>query len=129
MSEHIQFDGRTVAVIAPEDLEEMEQEIERLRGLSDITRLDVMWQELVKERYAAENNAAILSVEVQNLRSEIERLRAELAGADCIANGWQKQNLELRRLLRFFLENVPVKYYEGSADVMSRTAEILGHRE
>ena len=33
MSELIQFDGRTVAVIAPEDLEEMEQQIKRLREL------------------------------------------------------------------------------------------------
>jgi hypothetical protein len=57
---------------------EAQAEIERLRGLSDITRLDVMWQELVKERYAAENNAARLAAEVQNLRAEIERLRKML---------------------------------------------------
>lgn len=59
----------------------LEGEIERLRGLSDITRLDVMWQELVKERYAAENNAAILAAEVQNLRSEIKQLRGLLREA------------------------------------------------
>jgi hypothetical protein len=58
-----------------------EAEIERLRGLSDITRLDVMWQELVKERYATENNAARLAAEVQNLRAEIERLRGLLKEA------------------------------------------------
>jgi len=61
--------------------------------------------------------------------AEIERLRTELAGADRIANGWAKQNVELRRLLRFFFENVPVKYHERYADVMNQTKEILGHHE
>ena len=62
-------------------------------------------------------------------KAEIERLRGELAGADRIANGWQQQKLELRRLLRFFFENVPVQYHERYADVMTRTEEILGPHE
>jgi hypothetical protein len=35
MSELIQFDGRTVAVIAPEDLEQLEEDLARLRDVID----------------------------------------------------------------------------------------------
>jgi hypothetical protein len=99
-------------------------EIERLRQESD---------DRVREA------ALAFMAEIDRLRqgersadAEIERLRAELAGADSIANGWQKQNLELRRLLRFFFKEVPdrcarLKYHESYADVMTRTEEILGH--
>jgi DNA repair exonuclease SbcCD ATPase subunit len=64
---------------------------------------------------------------VKQLEQEIERLRSVLDGADRIANGWARQNVELRRLLRFFFENVPVSHHEGYADVMKRAKEMLGH--
>lgn len=94
------------------DVARLEEEVERLR------------EELLTRHAEARKQA-----------EEIERLRKELAGADRIANDWAKQNVELRRLLRFFLDNVPdgiyelpMKQYEGYADVMKRTEEILGNR-
>ena len=65
---------------------------------------------------------------IVTLHADIARLYEELAGADRIANSWAKQNIELRRLLRFFFENVPVAYHEGYADVMKKTDELLGDK-
>ena len=59
MSELVQFDGRVVAVLAPEDLEELEAEIERLRDERDALRMPA---ELV-ERATAMTEFTALSTE------------------------------------------------------------------
>jgi hypothetical protein len=98
--------------------------------MSDIKVVDpgLLLSGLDWNRLRSGDNRA-LDPEHQDVFDMVERLREELDGADRIANGWQKQNIELRHLLRFFFENVPVQYHESYADVMTRTKEILGHHE
>ena len=139
--EHL--DAEDDVLEAADEIERMSEYIEGLghktRDIKEDPCYAALWDETEKNALLENENERLKwesssdhnrwATERLNLLAEIERLRAELAGADCIANGWQKQNLELRSLLRFFFERVPVIFYNNNADVMTRTEEILGHHE
>ena len=65
----------------------LEQEVERLRKLSDVARLDVMWQELVRQKDIAETALA-------KARETLKLWRAADSPADCQACAILDANLE-----------------------------------
>jgi hypothetical protein len=116
---------RAAQAYSKETWEMQAKEIERLRREHEKTWADAALKDAEIERLSTDYD--LLSDDYKQLVVDNKRLCAELDGADRIANGWARQNVELRRLLRFFFENVPVSYHEGYADVMKRAKEMLGH--
>ena len=66
----------------------MQADNERLRGLADVERLDVMWQQLVRERDDAARRADYWKAEHLAGNDEIERLRGLLMDARMNKRGW-----------------------------------------